>query len=120
VAGLAGAASGLFAVGLLVVNNLRDIDGDAVSGKMTLAVRVGAPTTRLIYVACMILPFALVVGIAAWRAGGLLGLAALPLTVVPARKVLGGTTGRDLIVVLGETGRVQLAFGLALAVGLWL
>ena len=120
VAWLAGAASGLFAVGLLVVNNLRDIDGDAVTGKRTLAVRVGAISTRRIYAACMSLPFALVVAVAASRVGALAGLAALPLAVVPTRKVLAGTSGRDLIGVLGETGRAQLAFGLALAVGLWL
>ena len=120
VAGLAGAASGLFAVALLVVNNLRDVEGDAVSGKLTLAVRVGASATRRVYVCCMALPFAFAAGVAVWKVGALLAVAAVPLAAIPARKVLAGTSGRALIEVLGETGRAQLAFGLALAVGLWL
>ncbi len=117
---LAGAASGLFAVALLVVNNLRDIKGDALSGKRTLAVRVGAAPTRMIYSACMFGPFVATVGMAAWRVGGLVGLVALPLAVMPVRRVLAGASGRDLIDVLGETGKAQLAFGAALAVGLWI
>ena len=117
---LAGAASGLFAVALLVVNNLRDIEGDALSGKRTLAVRVGAAPTRMIYSVCMFGPFVATVGMAAWRVGGLVGLVALPLAVMPVRRVLAGASGRDLIDVLGETGKAQLAFGAALAVGLWI
>lgn len=37
----AGAAMGLLATALLVINNLRDIPGDTASGKRTLAVRLG-------------------------------------------------------------------------------
>ena len=39
---------GMFAVALLVVNNLRDIPGDTVSGKRTLAVRLGDKCTRIL------------------------------------------------------------------------
>jgi 1,4-dihydroxy-2-naphthoate octaprenyltransferase len=48
----------------------------------------------------------------------LITLAGLPLAAVPARQVLRAVTGRDLIAVLGETGRLQLIFGLLLTVGL--
>ena len=48
---LASVPVGLLAVALLVVNNLRDIDDDAVAGKRTLAVRIGAKATRLLYIA---------------------------------------------------------------------
>jgi 1,4-dihydroxy-2-naphthoate octaprenyltransferase len=34
--------------------------------------------------------------------------------------VLGGARGGELVPVLGETGRLQLAFGVLLALGLWL
>ena len=40
---LAAVPVGLMAVALLVVNNLRDIPGDSVAGKRTLAVRMGRP-----------------------------------------------------------------------------
>jgi 1,4-dihydroxy-2-naphthoate octaprenyltransferase len=34
--------------------------------------------------------------------------------------VLGGARGGELVPVLGQTGRLQLAFGALLALGLWL
>lgn len=111
---------GLFAVALLVVNNLRDIPGDTSSGKRTLAVRVGAPATRRLYVACVLVPLAFAAAMAPYRIGSLLALAVLPIALPPVRRVLAGAAGRDLIPVLGDTGRAQLAFGLLLAVGLWI
>ena len=111
---------GLFSVAMLVVNNLRDIPGDTVTGKRTLAVRVGAPATRLVYTGCVVAPFVFACGIAALRFGSLLALVALPIAIAPIRRVRSGAVGRDLIPVLGDTGRTQLAFGLMLAVGIWL
>jgi 1,4-dihydroxy-2-naphthoate octaprenyltransferase len=111
---------GLLAVALLVVNNLRDIPTDALSGKRTLAVRVGAPATRLVYAACLLVPFGFAAGLAVARPWTPLALLALPLAVDPVRRVLRGAGGRDLVPVLGATGRTQLAFGCLLAVGLWI
>jgi 1,4-dihydroxy-2-naphthoate polyprenyltransferase len=123
ITGLAVAAAvpvGLLAVALLVVNNLRDIPGDTASGKRTLAVRVGDRVTRRLYAACVLVPFAIVPALAVARPGALLALAALPLAMVPVRKVLAGEEGRGLIPVLGATGRLQLVFGVLLAVGIWI
>ena len=53
-----------------------------------------------------------------WRPWTLIGLAAIPLAIVPIRSVLGGARGESLIGVLGQTGKLQLAFGLATTVGL--
>lgn len=118
--GLAAAAVGLFAVALLVVNNLRDIPGDTLSGKRTLAVRVGAGVTRRLFVACLLVPFGFAAAMAAYRLGSLLALAALPIALPPARRVLAGAADGDLIPVLGDTGKTQLAFGLLVAAGTWL
>jgi 1,4-dihydroxy-2-naphthoate octaprenyltransferase len=111
---------GLLATALLVVNNLRDIPGDTVSGKRTLAVRLGDQRTRYLYTALMALPFVCVPFIA-----GLSGrlLAAVALTAVilatkPVTAVLAGARGPALIPVLGATGRVQLVFGALLTIGL--
>jgi 1,4-dihydroxy-2-naphthoate octaprenyltransferase len=109
---------GLLAVAMLVVNNLRDVGTDAVSGKRTLAVRIGAPATRVLYVGCVLLPFALAAATAVSRPWALLALLAAPLAVAPVRKVLGGEKGRGLIAVLGAGGRMQLVFGALLALGL--
>ena len=115
---LLGCVAGCLACALLVVNNLRDIPTDTVAGKRTLAVRLGDAATRWLYVALLAGAFVLVVVVAlTGRVGALAGLVAVPLAVVPARRVLAGAVGRDLIAVLGETGRVQLVAGLLTAVG---
>ena len=111
---------GLLAVALLVVNNLRDIPGDTVAAKRTLAVRLGDRLTRALYVGCLVVAFAALAYVGALRVGGLLALAAVPLAVVPIRRVRGGASGPALIAVLGATGRLQLAFGACLTVGLLL
>ena len=109
---------GLLACGLLVANNLRDIPTDEVSGKRTLAVVLGDRRTRLLYAACTALPFTIVLALAAPHPWALIALLAAPLSVPPAQRVLGGAKGPELIAVLGETGRLQIAFGALLAVGL--
>src|SRR3954451_1505206 len=115
---LASVPIGLLATALLVVNNLRDIPTDAVTGKNTLAVRVGAGRTRLLYTFCVLAPFALTIAIAVARPWALLSLAALLIAIGPLRRVRGGDEGRALVAVLQETGRLQLAYGLLLAIGI--
>jgi 1,4-dihydroxy-2-naphthoate polyprenyltransferase len=48
----------------------------------------------------------------------LLALVTLPLALPPLRAVRAGAQGPALIGALGQTGRLQLAFGLLLTVGL--
>lgn len=111
---------GLLATALLVINNLRDIPGDTEVGKRTLAVRLGDRRTRILYTAFMAVPFLcvpLVAGLGG-RPGGAAALAAVVLANKPVTQVLGGARGAALIAVLGETGRVQLAFGLLFTAGL--
>jgi 1,4-dihydroxy-2-naphthoate polyprenyltransferase len=112
---------GFLACALLVINNLRDIPTDTPAGKKTLAVRLGDPKTRLLYV-CLIGGAGVVIiitAIATGRqeiAGGAIG--PLLFGMVPQRQVIGGAKGKDLIPVLGGTGKVQLATGLLLTLGL--
>ena len=115
---LAGVPVGLLAVALLVVNNLRDIPGDTVAAKFTLAVRLGAPATRVLYIGCLVAAFLVVVLIAPARPWALVALLAAPLAVPPARRVASGEEGRGLVDVLIATGRLQLVFGLLLAAGI--
>ena len=110
---------GLLAVALLVINNLRDIPTDEVNGKRTLAVVLGDRRTRRLYAGCALAPFAVaMVAIAPVAPLALITLAALPLAIAPARQALGTASGRELIAVLGQTGRLQLAFGLLLTAAL--
>jgi 1,4-dihydroxy-2-naphthoate octaprenyltransferase len=117
--GLAAAVpAGLLSCALLMVNNLRDIKSDADSGKRTLAVRLGDGRARLGYLLFLLVPFALAALIAAYRPLSLLVLLVLPLAAAPVRAVRGGTSGPGLIATLGQTGRLQLAFGVAFTIGL--
>ncbi|HEY4850691.1 MAG TPA: 1,4-dihydroxy-2-naphthoate octaprenyltransferase, partial [Streptosporangiaceae bacterium] len=109
---------GLLACALLVINNLRDIPSDSVVGKRTLAVMLGDSRTRMLYCACMLVPFAAAAGMALARPLALVTLAALPLALAPIRSVRAGAAGPALIAALGMTGRLQLAFGALLSIGL--
>jgi 1,4-dihydroxy-2-naphthoate octaprenyltransferase len=119
--GLAFAAAvpiGLLPVALLVVNNLRDVHGDAAVGKRTLAVLLGERATRLLYVALLVVAFAVIVGIGALRPWALIALVALPLALPPVRTVLRGGRGPALIGALKGTGQLTLATGVLLGIGL--
>ena len=118
VALLASVAIGLLAVALMLTNNLRDIPTDEVAGKRTLAVRLGQRGTRGLYTATLLVPFVLMVPVIVEQWPVALVLLALPLAIGPARTVLGGARGRDLIPVLGATGRLELVYSLLLLIGL--
>ena len=110
--------AGLLACALLIVNNLRDIQGDTLAGKRTLAVRLGDARSRLAYVLTVLVPFGCAALIAIYRPFTLLVAVTLPLALVPVRSVRAGASGPALIKTLGQTGRLQLAFGVAFAIGL--
>jgi 1,4-dihydroxy-2-naphthoate octaprenyltransferase len=112
---------GLLATALLVINNLRDIPGDTAVGKKTLAVRIGDHRTRVLYVALLVATIVMVPIVAGLggRPAAAMSAFAILLAQKPVVQVLGGATGPALIPVLGATGRVQLAFGVLLAAGLY-
>ena len=109
---------GLLIVAILVVNNLRDIEGDALVGKRTLAVLLGDRSTRLLFAGLFVVAFAVVAAVGVVRPWALLGLLAAPLSVPPARTVLSGERGPALITALAGTGVLTLATGVLLGAGL--
>ncbi|WP_462418529.1 1,4-dihydroxy-2-naphthoate polyprenyltransferase [Kytococcus sp. Marseille-QA3725] len=119
-AGLAGAVGiGAVAAALNLTNNLRDIEGDAASGKVTLAVRLGPTRTRRLYAGLVLLAFVMVLVSGLAHSSAVLGLLAVPLAVPPVRSVLRRARSRALVTVLGQTGRMQLVLGLLWGLGLW-
>lgn len=109
---------GLLSVALLVVNNLRDIEGDAVAGKRTLAVLLGERATRLVYAGLLAGAFAVVAAVGFERPPVWIALLAAPLVIPPARTVLTGGEGPALIRALQGTGLLTLVTGILLATGL--
>jgi 1,4-dihydroxy-2-naphthoate octaprenyltransferase len=117
---IAALAVGLPACGILLANNVRDVDSDRVTGKRTVAVRIGAPRARRLYVACIAGSMLAVAGCAAFIPSTLLALAALPLAIAPVRAMLTRHDPPGLIAALVGTARFQLALAALLAIGLWI
>ena len=117
---VASIAVGCLACSLLVINNLRDIPGDTVAKKRTLAVKLGDINTRKLF-AALAASAALTIGMTAVTSGiyaisGLIGVIALR----PAlNDVARGAKGKDLIPVLGAVGRAQMIMGVTFSVGLF-
>ncbi len=114
---------GLLAAGILVVNNVRDIDTDRRAGKRTLAVRLGRTRIRtlfasIVYAAYLLAPVTWVFGpLKPWV---LLAWLTLPLAARVVRTVRNHTDGLSLNAALAQTGILQLSFCVLLSAGLLL
>ena len=118
---IAGAGVGSLASAILVANNLRDIDTDRISGKLTLPARLGDARSRWLYaLLCGVAAVCIVVFAALTTWFALVALLSLLLLVDPLRRVLGGRGGMELIPVIAGTGFAEIGLGLGLMVGVWL
>jgi 1,4-dihydroxy-2-naphthoate octaprenyltransferase len=107
---------GSLSCALLAINNIRDIPGDQVVGKKTLAVKLGDKNARRFFVALLISAY--IFPIFTGHTLALLTLATAPSAYAIAREVLAGASGKELIPLLGRTGQLQLHFGLTFALAL--
>ncbi len=107
---------GALACAILAVNNIRDRAQDELVGKRTVAVRLGDLRARRSFVALLVL--AHTAAIATFIPTALLTLLAAPLTFSISKVVLSDATGKDLIPVLGRTGKLQLLFATLFAIAL--
>ncbi len=120
---LAGLGAGAITTAILVVNNLRDRSTDAVAGKRTLAVVIGARPTQIEYT--LLLAVALTVPVVGvlqqgWPVPTLMASAATLAAVRPLRTVWTYQDPRALNPALGATAAAAGAYGLFFAMGcLW-
>ena len=118
---LAGLSPGFFSVAILAVNNLRDMDSDAKSGKKTLAVRFGEQFARMEYLFSILSASLIPVILFAYDKAHPWSLLAImvPLAGFNAIKTVFSTSGPVLNDVLAATGKLLLLFSILFSVG-WL
>jgi 1,4-dihydroxy-2-naphthoate octaprenyltransferase len=116
---IAGAGAGGLASCLILVNNLRDIDGDRVAGKRTVCVRFGAGFGHAAYVGGVLIAF-VAVGALAARHNSFAPFLGLTGCIMGLRTALAvrTTTGAALNPLLGATARSLALFGLGTSLGL--
>jgi len=108
---LLGLASGLFAAAVLLTNNLRDREKDALHNKRTLSVRIGSRATRAIYALCMVAPFALALPfLASFPAVFGVYLLFVALTIPAILQLYAATTPFALVSVLKRTLLISLIY----------
>ena len=112
---LGGVAAGLFACAVLMVNNIRDIAQDTLSGKRTLAVLVGRRTARILFAVFVTVPYLILIFFSIFYVKAPLVyfslLSGLPAIVI----TLTGRTAPEFILALKLTSFTALVFGVALA-----
>lgn len=107
---MAAISNGAVSCALLAVNNIRDIEGDTKVGKRTFAVRLGDTRARRFYM------FLIFIAIFTSFAVTILSVIA----IFPAMRLLNQIQfkkGKELIEVLGATGKFQLILGALISIG---
>ena len=120
---LGGVACGALSTAILVANNLRDIPTDKLSGKRTLAVRLGDAKTRDLYRICIVMGFAMPLAmnfLANGPVSAYIGLFAILTARRPLQVIRSGATGMELIPVIADTARLLLLFAGFISVAIWL
>jgi 1,4-dihydroxy-2-naphthoate octaprenyltransferase len=107
---------GALSCAILEINNIRDRAQDELVGKRTLAVRLGDQRARRLFVSLLVL--AHVAAIATFIPAAMLTLLVAPMSYSISKLILSGASGKDLIPVLGRTGKLQLVFAIVFAVAL--
>ena len=106
---------GALSCAILTINNLRDRPKDELAGKLTVAVRIGDRKARYMYVALLMAAHAAVM--VTLIPTTLITLLVLPMSISISKQVLSDISGKELIPVLGRTGKLQMIFAILLAVG---
>ncbi|MBI5784802.1 MAG: 1,4-dihydroxy-2-naphthoate octaprenyltransferase [Rhodocyclales bacterium] len=115
---LAGAAVGMPAAAVLMVNNIRDRVTDLRAGRRTLAGVVSPAAALRIYAALMLMPYAILPILSVrGQSGVLTALLALPASLSLVGQLRHCPVGPGLNPLLARTAQCGLGFGLLLAVG---
>jgi 1,4-dihydroxy-2-naphthoate polyprenyltransferase len=113
---------GLLAANILLVNNYRDAETDALAHKRTLVVRFGKGFARVQFAAS--LGVALAVPVLFWAAGFrpwcLLPLLLCPLALAHVRRLSAASSASELVALLGDSGKLMALYAALFAAGVLL
>jgi 1,4-dihydroxy-2-naphthoate polyprenyltransferase len=116
---LVGGGYGLYAAAVLMVNNIRDIETDKKSGKLTLAVQMGKKVSSRVFILMIWLPVLLNLMLIFVYPATLLGLLNLLLVLPATLIVLEGRSAKELITALKLTSFAGLGFGVLIGFGIY-
>lgn len=113
-----GAALGLYASAVLLVNNIRDIETDRVAGKRTLSVRIGAKASKTLFMLLIWLPVLLNLVLVLVYPATLLGMFNLLLILPVTLILLESKNPGELITALKLTSLAGLGFAVLVGAGI--
>jgi 1,4-dihydroxy-2-naphthoate polyprenyltransferase len=116
---LASIAVGLLAANILVVNNYRDVETDTKAGKRTLVVRFGRSAARVQFGVSLFVAFTIPVHLLmrGFEPVVLLPVAIAPMAFRQVRRLAEAQGPAELIVLLGDTGKLLALYAVLLSVG---
>ena len=116
---LLGVNFGFYATAVLLVNNIRDVETDRLSGKNTLSVRIGVRASKVLFALLLVLPVIFNLFLAALYPATIIGLAILMLVFPALLAGVKGKSPKDYISALKLTSFAGLGFGLLVGLGLF-
>jgi len=118
---IASLAVGALCVNILVINNLRDVNEDRVTGKRTLGVIFGEKTLKIEYTVMLVLAF--IIPVILWFHYSfsiymLIPLLTIPLSIPLLKQVWFHTDKSTLNLTLERTARLMVLFGILFSTGI--
>ena len=116
-------AVGLLAVGVLNLNNMRDIETDTIAGKFSIPVRIGLPWAKAYHIALIVIAFDLAFFYAQMKGGDTwrnLFLLAAPLLLWNISSVFRAWKSEDFEPLLKRLAITTLLFSILLGLGIYL
>jgi 1,4-dihydroxy-2-naphthoate polyprenyltransferase len=119
---LASVPMGLLAANILLVNNYRDADTDALARKRTVVVRFGRRYARAQFgcslAAALLIPFAFCAE--GYRAWCLIPIAVTPMAFSHIRRLKSAASPTELVSLLGDTGKLLALYAVLFSAGVLL
>lgn len=112
---------GLLALATLHANNMRDIEGDALAGKRTLAIIVGLPVSRILYLALVLVAYGIMLYLGIPHQAPhliLLTLWTLPTLTIAIVSAMRTNAPTGFHLVMSLTLKLEILFTILLIIGL--